>query len=524
MKQKINIIESNPYQCYIFPFSPDRSCEYYYTANAVLCEEFMRLHAIAEGCTDLQLAGNADPEIRMICSDSRQAKEGALFIAIEGYKDNGMRYIEDALRRGAVAVVVEERCSAQLSKRISAQVCYTKSARKCALEIARVFFGHPSEAFSLIGVTGTNGKTTITYLLEAILREAGANPGVIGTVSYRYGDMVKKAQNTTPDPLYTQALFSEMREGGVSHVVMEVSSHALAMDRIMPQDFDFALFTNLSQDHLDFHKDMEDYFRAKSILFTGLRKEAEAVINSDDHYGKKLLTMTRGNVHTYGLSGRADYLGQIQTLDISGSQLSINSRQFAMRLAGKHNVYNLLAAYGVSKLLGISDDSIRNALRRIQRIPGRFERVGDGRDYYVFVDYAHTPDALDHLLDAANSLRKGKIITVFGCGGDRDRKKRPIMGSIVEKKSDIAIITSDNPRTEDPLAIIEEIKNGLNGKNHLIIPDRREAIFRAIELAEKDDIILIAGKGHEDYQILKDRTIHFDDREVVAEAMAASGK
>jgi UDP-N-acetylmuramoyl-L-alanyl-D-glutamate--2,6-diaminopimelate ligase len=269
---------------------------------------------------------------------------------------------------------------------------------------------------------------------------------------------------------------------------------------------------------------MEDYFRAKSILFTGLRKQAEAVINSDDHYGKKLLTMTRGNVHTYGFSGRADYLGKIQTLDISGSRFSIHSQQFEMRLAGKHNVYNFLAAYVVSKLLGISDDSIRNALRAVQSIPGRFERVGGESDYHVFVDYAHTPDALDHLLDAANSLKKGKIITVFGCGGDRDRKKRPIMGSIVEKKSDIAIITSDNPRTEDPLAIIEEIKNGLNGVNHLIIPDRREAIFRAIELADKDDIVLIAGKGHEDYQILKERTIHFDDREVAVEAMEALGK
>ena len=481
----------------------------------------MKLRQIAERCSDLQCTEGGELEIRMVCSDSRQVKEGGLFIAIEGYRENGLKYVEDALHKGAVALVVEERFRANLKEHAGAPICYTQNARKCALNIARAFYDYPSKSFSLIGVTGTNGKTTVTYLLEAILRAHGKNPGIIGTVSYRYNNVVEKAHNTTPDPMFTQSLFSEMRKGAVSHVVMEVSSHALAMDRIRTEDFDIAVFTNLSQDHLDFHADMEDYFKAKSSLFTSLRRNAEVVINSDDGYGKKLLSLTRGKVHTFGISGTPDFLGEIDTLTLSGTKCSVNGQEFEMGLVGEHNVYNFLAAYAVSRLLSIHDDTIRAALLEIKYIPGRFERVGEGN---VFVDYAHTPDALDHLLDAANRLKIGRIITVFGCGGDRDRKKRPVMGSVVEGKSNLAIVTSDNPRTEDPIAIIEDIRKGLKGQNHLIISDRKEAIFRAIEIAEKDDIVLIAGKGHEDYQILKDRTIHFDDREIALEAMRVLGK
>jgi UDP-N-acetylmuramoyl-L-alanyl-D-glutamate--2,6-diaminopimelate ligase len=480
----------------------------------------MKLHEITGACTDLRCDRRDDPEIRMISTDSRQIERGGLFIAIEGYRENGLKYVQDALSRGAAAVVAEERFRAQIAGLGKVPVCYTGNARKCSLEIARVFFGHPSESFTLIGVTGTNGKTTVTYLLEAILRAWRANPGVIGTVSYRYNDVVRKAGNTTPDPVYTQSLFSEMNRGGVTHVVMEVSSHALAMDRIRPQDFDYALFTNLSQDHLDFHRDMEDYFSAKSSLFTGLRGDSVAVVNSDDAYGKRLLTMCAASVRTYGVSARADYRAVIENLDIRGSRFFVNGEEFDLRLAGEHNVYNFCAAYAVSKLLGVPDEAVRRALDGITGVPGRFERVDKGADYFVFVDYAHTPDALDHLLDAALRLKKGRIITVFGCGGDRDRKKRPIMGGIVERKSDIAIVTSDNPRSEDPLAIIGDIRKGMKGSRYLVIPDRREAIFKAIGLASKNDIVLIAGKGHEDYQIMRDRTIHFDDREVAREAMS----
>jgi UDP-N-acetylmuramoyl-L-alanyl-D-glutamate--2,6-diaminopimelate ligase len=296
------------------------------------------------------------------------------------------------------------------------------------------------------------------------------------------------------------------------------------MDRIKPQDFNCAVFTNLSQDHLDFHESMEEYFKAKSMLFTGLKSSATAIINSDDYYGKKLLSLTRANVRTFGIHSRSDFTGEIRSLSITGTEFTVNGSEFKIWLAGEHNVCNFLAAYAAGKVYDISDDTISAAISKVKSIPGRFERIDEGNEYHVFVDYAHTPDALDHLLDAANSLKRGRIITVFGCGGDRDRGKRPLMGHVVESKSDFAIVTSDNPRTEDPYAIIEDIRKGIKGTNHVIIPDRREAIFRAIELAQKEDIVLIAGKGHEDYQILRDRTIHFDDRKVAREAMAALGK
>jgi UDP-N-acetylmuramyl-tripeptide synthetase len=361
-------------------------------------------------------------------------------------------------------------------------------------------------------------------MIEAVLRESGKNPGVIGTISYRYNDIVRKANNTTPDPILIQSLFSEMKMRGVSDVIMEVSSHALIMDRIEPNDFDMAIFTNLSQDHLDFHNTMEEYFKAKALLFQGLKDTAFAIMNNDDPYGKKLISLTRAKSFTYGLQKKSDYTGTIHSMTISGTTFSVNGTEFKINLVGEHNVYNALTAYASVKVLGIDDDTIGNALGKIENIPGRFERVGEGGDYHVFIDYAHTPDALDHLLDAANSLKRGRIITVFGCGGDRDRKKRPIMGRVVEEKSDIVIVTSDNPRTEDPLAIIEDIKGGLKFSNHQVIPERREAIYRAIEIAQKNDIVLIAGKGHEDYQILGNKVIHFDDREVAGKAMNALGK
>jgi UDP-N-acetylmuramoyl-L-alanyl-D-glutamate--2,6-diaminopimelate ligase len=484
----------------------------------------MRLKKIVEQSAALRCPHAQDQEITMICTDSRKVREGALFIAIHGYKDDGVKYIRDALKHGARAVVVEDRDASEVKNLGQVPVCSTPDTREFVRDVSRIFYHHPSKSFRLIGVTGTNGKTTVTYLIEAILSQNGKIPGVIGTISYRYGDVVKKATNTTPEPVFIQSLFSEMRENKISDVVMEVSSHALVMKRICPEDFDIALFTNLSQDHLDFHRTMEDYFKAKALLFSGLQDTACAVVNQDDPYGKKIVSLTRAKVKTYGLHRSADYAGKVSSLKIEGTRFSVNGKEFQIHLVGEHNVYNVLSAYATAKVCGIDDDTIAKALAGVTCVPGRFERVGAGRDYHVFVDYAHTPDALDHLLDAANRLKTGRIVTVFGCGGDRDRKKRPIMGSIVERKSDLAIVTSDNPRTENPVTIIEDIKKGLKLQNHQVIPDRREAIHRAIQIAEKNDIILIAGKGHEDYQILKDRTIHFDDREVAAEAMKTFGK
>jgi UDP-N-acetylmuramoyl-L-alanyl-D-glutamate--2,6-diaminopimelate ligase len=488
----------------------------------------MKLTELAASCGCFTAPAGFDPEITMIATDSRLARRGGLFIAIEGFKDDGLRYVDDAASRGAAAVVVEERFGGRLRAPAASRagfpvLCTTRNARRCALLASRAFFREPSRAMTLIGVTGTNGKTTTTYLIEAILRAAGHNPGVIGTISYRYNDVVQKANNTTPDPAEVQALFSRMREGGVTHAVMEVSSHALAMERVMVADFDIAVFTNLTQDHLDFHKSMEEYFRAKALLFEGLRGESEAVLNRDDPYGQRLFALTRAGTVSYGVHAPADLRARVLSLSIEGTRFEVNGKEFTTRLVGEHNVYNFLCAYAAARVLGIGDGAVERALGNTANVPGRFERVGAGNGFHVFVDYAHTPDALDRLLDAACSLKEGRIITVFGCGGDRDRGKRPLMGGVVERKSDVAIVTSDNPRTEDPLTIIEDIKKGLRGNNHIVIPDRREAIFTAVGMARPGDIVLIAGKGHEDYQILGSKTIHFDDREVAAEAMKNPG-
>lgn len=484
----------------------------------------MRFRKIIEECGCLRYEGAENPEITMVSSDSRTVKRGSLFIAIEGYLDNGLRYIEDAVKRGAEAVVVEEKFRDMMKGYSALPIGYTSNARKCSLSIARSFYGRPSRGLKLIGVTGTNGKTTVTYLIEALLSSSGANPGVIGTISYRYNDRTIKAKNTTPDPISIQSLLKDMRESGVSHVIMEVSSHALAMDRVLPEDFDCAIFTNLSQDHLDFHHSMDAYFEAKKKLFLGLTPNASAIVNGDDEYGRRLLPEVKGKVITYGLHESVDYRGEYSSLSIGGIEFSINGVRFSTRLVGVHNLYNILSAYAFAKTYNIGYETISKVFSEIPSIPGRFERVASNRGHHVFVDYAHTPDALEHLLDAAQSLKEGRIITVFGCGGDRDKGKRPLMGRVAQEKSDIVIVTSDNPRTEDPLLIIEDIKQGLNSSNHLIIPDRRSAIYKAIELVQKGDIVFIAGKGHEDYQILGNRTVHFDDREVARAAMDAFGK
>lgn len=465
-----------------------------------------------------------NPEIVGVSTDSRKITEGELFIAIPGYRDDGRRYIEDALVRGAAAVLVDEKVFKEVRGKIDLPVCTASSPRYCALLLSRILYGYPAQSLGLIGVTGTNGKTTVTYLLEAMLKEAGLSPGVIGTISYRWSDQVITAHNTTPDPIEIQKLMADMKADGIDHVIMEVSSHALAMDRVFPPDFEYALFTNLSQDHLDFHKSMDDYFDTKARLFERLGEDGQAIINLDDDYGKRLIERTPASLATYGMEEGADYRGHDPELAIEGTSFSINGERFRTGLVGLHNIYNVLASVALMSRMGFDTDLISRALSRVKEIPGRFERAVEGRCYHVFVDYAHTPDALAHLLEAANSLKGGRIITVFGCGGDRDRGKRPKMGRVVEENSDIAIVTSDNPRTEDPLAIIDDIREGLRRDNHIIIPDRRDAIYRAIELAKKNDIVLIAGKGHEDYQILGEETIHFDDREVTAEAVRDLGK
>ena len=479
----------------------------------------MKLHELQSRSDCFSCDSPENPEILGVSTDSRNICGGELFIAIQGYRDDGSLYIEDAVGRGAAAVVVHENLFQDVKGRIAVPVCSASSPRNCALLLSRILYGHTAQSVGLIGVTGTNGKTTVTYLLEAMLREGGFNPGVIGTISYRWSEKKITAHNTTPDPIEIQKLLADMRQDGVDHVIMEVSSHALAMDRVFPPDFQYALFTNLSQDHLDFHHSMDEYFAAKALLFERLEEDAQAVINLDDSYGKRMIQRTNASVVTYGMEEGADYRGHDPDLSIEGTSFSINDNRFRTSLIGLHNIYNILASAATMYAMGFGPDLISKALSRVKGIPGRFERVVEGKDFHVFVDYAHTPDALAHLLEAANALKQGRIITVFGCGGDRDRGKRPIMGRVVEENSDIAIVTSDNPRSEDMLAIIADIREGLNRDDHIIVPDRREAIYRAVELAGENDIVLIAGKGHEDYQILGDETIHFDDREVARDAV-----
>lgn len=484
----------------------------------------MRLKELLRLSGSRALITDPNPPIMRITTDSRDATDGTLFIAVEGYKESGSGYIGDAVRKGAVAVVTEKEHISADTVPPGVAVCRTDNARRAVLLISRAFYSFPSNDLTLVGVTGTNGKTTVTYLLERILEEAGMSTGVIGTVSYRYGKVMKKADNTTPDPIVIQSLMDRMRAGGTSHLVMEVSSHALAMERVLPGDFDVAVFTNLSQDHLDFHRTMEEYFGAKSKLFTGLSCDAAAVINTDDEYGRRLVRMSKGKVVTCGTGPQAAIRGKVDYLSLSGSGFSINGIPFKTRLIGMHNIYNIIAAAAAAKCLRIDTDTVCRAVNRFENVPGRFERVGEGTGIHVFVDYAHTPDALQKLLDAAGALKTGRIITVFGCGGDRDRTKRPLMGRVVEQGSDIAIVTSDNPRTEDPLAVIDDIKAGLAGENHIVVPDRKNAIYRAVKMAMPEDIVLIAGKGHEDYQILGQETIHFDDREIAMEALKDLGK
>ena len=485
----------------------------------------MKLSNIMKATGCLKVVKGDDVDVSSVSIDSRLVKKNGVFIAIQGYSDNGLKYIDDAVRRGAKTIIVEEKSLHEVVIPKGVTLCSTLDSRECALLMASYLAGKPSNKLFLIGVTGTNGKTTVTYILEKILTAAGYNPGVIGTITYRYGSKVVKADTTTPDPVNLQNMLSEMAEAGVTHVIIEVSSHALEMKRVNPSEFRAAIFTNLTQDHLDFHGTMENYFNAKSILFRYLGDDALSVININDPYGKKMVGLSRGKLVTYGVeNGSADYLGKYESLTLEGSVFYINSKKFRTKLLGVHNIYNILAAYSLLDTVGVDHKVISEVLKDFTNVPGRFERVWPESGYYVFVDYAHTPDALEHLISTAQFLKSkqlsgGRVITVFGCGGDRDRKKRPKMGRIAEELSDFVIVTSDNPRTEEPISIIKEIKSGMKGNNNVVIPDRKEAIYRAVEMINPEDILLIAGKGHEDYQIIGKTKIHFDDREVARAAL-----
>ena len=473
--------------------------------------------------------GALDRTVTSVTDDSRAIASGSLFIAVKGERVDGHRFVAQAAQAGAAAIVAQESVEAG-----SLPFVKVADSRKALGFIGSRFYGDPSARLSMIGVTGTNGKTTTTYLCKALLEGIGRHVGLIGTVAYQIGVETIPGSHTTPGALELQGLLMKMTQAGLNSVVMEVSSHALAMDRTAGCEYDAAVFTNLTQDHLDYHRTMEEYFQAKLRLFTGLGKGKKtgqrAIINMDDPRGAEVRAACRVPVWGYAVKSQADLKAERVHLSMNGSAFSAATPAgtFAVesRLVGEHNVYNLLGAIGVALHAGATCDQVREAVTKVINVPGRFERVSAGQDFMVVVDYAHTEDALVRLLTAAQALKSHRIITVFGCGGDRDRGKRPKMGRAAVEFSDVVVLTSDNPRTEDPMVILREVEVGvreaLQSRSHVeyhLVPDRREAIGMAMRLARTGDIVLIAGKGHEDYQIVGTKKVYFDDREAVREAI-----
>jgi UDP-N-acetylmuramyl-tripeptide synthetase len=474
----------------------------------------MRLSALLSG-TGGKLSGG-DPEIAEVRDDSRQVGAGDLFVAVRGQTVDGHAFVAAAAEKGARAVVVERPVEFA-----GAQVIVPSAAKALGL-IAANRFGRPAEALTMLGVTGTNGKTTTNFLAEAIARAAGGKPGVIGTVVYRWGDVSKPAPYTTPTPLELHATLAEMRAAGCTHAAMECSSHALALDRLEGVKFRVAAFTNLTQDHLDLHGTMEAYRDAKARLFAE-HLDGTAVILMDHPYGEFMANAARGRVLRVATDGKADVAVVRWEGDVSGIRAEfatpVGKVELRSALIGRFNLENLAVAVGIGAALELAPEKISAALDGVRGVPGRMERVGSAD---VFVDYAHTPDALERVMAAARPLTKGRLIVVFGCGGDRDKTKRPIMGRAVAREADLPVVTSDNPRTEEPQSILDMITAGVREVRRdgfLVEIDRRKAIRLALAEACPGDVVVIAGKGHEDYQIVGKTKHHFDDREEAKSAL-----
>ncbi len=469
----------------------------------------------------------ADPQTRVesLCYDSRLASRGTLFFALRGARLDGTQFAAQAAEKGAVAIVSDVALPA-----CAAALIRVPDGRVAMADMAAAFYGHPAGKLKVMGVTGTNGKTTTAFLVKHLLDADQRRCGLIGTVKYSIGETEVDAPRTTPESLDLQELLARMLDAGNKAVAMEVSSHALVQHRVRGVEFDTAVFTNLTQDHLDYHKTMEDYFEAKSALFEGLpaqRKKARAIINVDDRYGHRLIERFKKRVTmiTYGQRVGCDYRASDIRFDATGSEyhLEAKGRSYLVRLPliGSFNIYNSLAAIAAASAMGMELRSAVAAIAKAPQVPGRLERVPAKRSFRVFVDYAHTEDALRNVLRTLRELKPNRLITVFGCGGDRDRAKRPLMAAASEEFSDWSILTSDNPRSEDPARILSDMRAGLRSHRHEEIVDRTEAIRRAVALAGSGDIVLIAGKGHERYQEFTDRKIAFDDSSVARRAIEA---
>ncbi|MFP3832455.1 UDP-N-acetylmuramoyl-L-alanyl-D-glutamate--2,6-diaminopimelate ligase [Chryseobacterium sp. SIMBA_028] len=467
----------------------------------------------------IEIHGDNNREVSELVFDSRKVSENSLYIAMRGTVVDGHTFIASSIEKGATTIVCEE-----FPETLAENATYVKvkDSAKTLGHLASNFYGNPSQKLKLIGVTGTNGKTSVSTLLFDVFTNLGYTSALLSTVEIRIGEEIIPATHTTPDVITINKILAEAVEKGCEFAFMEVSSHGIAQNRIEGLHFKVAGFTNLTHDHLDYHKTFEEYLKTKKRFFDGLEDTAVAITNVDDKNGNVMLQNTKAKKKSYALKTMADYHGKLLEVDFNGMLVNFNGKELWTTLTGKFNVYNLLLVFGIAVELGFEQDEILQAISKLKRVSGRFETFKSDGGIFFIVDYAHTPDALENILDSINDIRtkNERLITVFGCGGDRDHSKRPEMGNIATKKSTLAIITSDNPRTEDPAQIIKEIEAGVEPQNfskYTSIPDRKEAIKMAIKFAEPKDIVLVAGKGHETYQEINGVKHHFDDKETINE-------
>ncbi len=463
-------------------------------------------------------------EIKGVTSNSKNVKKGFVFVAIKGNRQDGSYFIKEAITRGA-SVIVVQKGTRKIKIPDKIKLLKVDDCRKFLAGACAEFFGFPSDRLKVAGITGTNGKTTISYLIEAIAKESGYDCAVIGTINYRFKNKVIAAKNTTPGPGQLQELFARMLARRVKYCAMEVSSHALDQERVGGINFSSAIFTNLTQDHLDYHKNLENYFLAKAKLFRFLAASATAIINNDDKYGRRIKRLTKAGIMTYGIKNKSTVMAKDINFGSHATEFTLSAPKINTRikvnLIGRYNIYNILAAvcWGISQ--GLSIKNIKSAIEKFKNVPGRLEKVNCKNGYSIFVDYAHTPDALCNVIGTLRSIVKRRIVVIFGCGGERDKLKRPIMGKVVTDLADYAVLTSDNPRSEDPVQIIKDIEKGISKNNYCSLPERGAAIRKGLSLLEKDDCLLIAGKGHENYQVLKNKVQHFNDRKEVQKCLAS---
>ena len=502
----------------------------------------MNLQDLLTGIGIKHTSGTLTADIKGIAYDSRLVEPGFLFVAVKGYTFDGHNFIHDAIDRGSVAIVteyaVEKTGAIDLAAQGRTAFIEVSDSREALALISAAYYGHPSGRLSLIGITGTNGKTTTSFITKSIIDAGGNSTGLLGTICYMTGKQPLTSVNTTPESLDLQRYLNEMANNNIKYSVVEVSSHAMTLKRIEGCFFNVAAFTNFTQDHLDFHETMDEYFMAKSNMFSYLKDGGTAVLNVDDPALKKLAGTLTCNVITCGIE--QDALIRAENINVGGKRAQDSSKSMnygiafdvctpgsrfrvQSRLTGKMNVYNILLSVGIAHALGISEEVIRQGILEAMPVEGRFESIGDGQDIRCIVDYAHTEDALKKSIEEAKLITEGKVITVFGCGGDRDRTKRALMGHVADSLSDYVVITSDNPRSEEPEAIIHDIVKGIKSKDYSNIPDREEAIRYAVLMAEKGDTVLVAGKGHEDYQEIKGVRHHFSDREVLKKILKEIG-